>query len=55
MSRTASVWELTVEVGMAEPAANVEDEPGKDEHSHAQPDPPVCTNKPKLHFEMRSH
>ena len=38
---------------MAEPAANVEDEPGKDEHSHAQPNPPVC--KAKLHSEMRSH
>lgn len=27
---------------MTKPAAYVEEGPGKDEHSHTQPDPPVC-------------
>ena len=44
MSRKAIVWGLTVEVGMAEPASDVEDEPGKDEHSHTKPNPPVCNS-----------
>lgn len=39
---------LTVKIGMAEPAADVEDEPGKDEHSHAEPDPPVCNIMSKV-------
>ena len=27
---------------MAQPAGNVEDEPGEDQHSNTQPDPPGC-------------
>ncbi len=33
---------LTAEVCVADPAGDVEDKPGEDQHSHTQPYPPGC-------------
>ena len=41
-SEQAFVSKRTAEVGVAEPATNVENKPGEDEHTNAQPDPPIC-------------